>query len=115
MECLPAVLKVAISRKMMEDRKKILSHNTMQETYHFVNKTYWISVMAMLVLGAAITLETMQEEDRRRRGLLYGSGGGVILFLIVLSIARSTTALKVVTILGSAFFAGFTVGIFSAM
>ena len=109
------VLKVAISPQMMEDRKKILSHNTMLETYRFVGKTYWISVLTMLVIGAAITIEAIQEEDRQRRGLLYASGGGTILFLIVLSIARSTTALKVVTILGSAFFAGFTVGMFIAV
>tara|TARA_B110000091_G_C13575426_1_gene374167 strand:+ start:138 stop:431 length:294 start_codon:yes stop_codon:yes gene_type:complete len=93
----------------MEDSKKVLAHNAMVETYSFVNKTYWICVVGILALMGAIVVLTTNERDPLKLTGLHASGTGCLVFLIVLSISRSTTALKVVTIIGASFYAGLMV------
>jgi len=93
----------------MEDSKKVLAHNAMVETYSFVNKTYWICVVGMLSLLGAIVMLTVKERDPLKLTGLHASGTGCLVFIIVLSISRSTTALKVVTIIGASFYAGLMV------
>lgn len=93
----------------MEDSKKVLAHNAMVETYSFVNKTYWICVVGMLSLLGAIVMLTANERDPLKLTGLHASGTGCLVFIIVLSISRSTTALKVVTIIGASFYAGLMV------
>tara|TARA_B110000858_G_scaffold147769_1_gene167872 strand:- start:3355 stop:3651 length:297 start_codon:yes stop_codon:yes gene_type:complete len=94
---------------MMEDQKKILSHNAMVETYLFVNKTFWISIISMVALLCAVVMISNNEKDPIKLTALHASGIGCLVFLMVLSISRSTTALKVVTIIGSSFYAGLMV------
>tara|TARA_B110000858_G_C17708731_1_gene429509 strand:- start:584 stop:874 length:291 start_codon:yes stop_codon:yes gene_type:complete len=91
------------------DSKKVLAHNAMVETYSFVNKTYWICVVGILALMGAIVVLTANERDPLKLTGLHASGTGCLVFLIVLSISRSTTALKVVTIIGASFYAGLMV------
>lgn len=93
----------------MEDSKKVLAHNAMVETFSFVNKTYWICVVGMLSLLGAIVMLTANERDPLKLTGLHASGTGCLVFIIVLSISRSTTALKVVTIIGASFYAGLMV------
>lgn len=93
----------------MEDSKKVLARNAMVETYSFVNKTYWICVVGMLSLLGAIVMLTVNEHDTIKLTGLHASGTGCLVFVIVLSISRSTTALKVVTIIGASFYAGLMV------
>lgn len=93
----------------MEDSKKVLARNAMVETYSFVNKTYWICVVGILSLMAAIVMLTANESDPAKLTGLHASGTGCLVFLVVLSISRSTTALKVVTIIGASFYAGLMV------
>lgn len=92
-----------------EGSKKILAHNAMVETYSFVNKTYWISIVWMVSLLGAVMMIANNEKDPIKLTALHASGTGCFVFLIVLSISRSTTALKVVTIIGSSFYAGLMV------
>jgi hypothetical protein len=92
-----------------EGSKKILAHNAMIETYSFVNKTYWISIVWMVSLLGAVMMIANNEKDPIKLTALHASGTGCFVFLIVLSISRSTTALKVVTIIGSSFYAGLMV------
>lgn len=87
----------------------MLAHNAMVETYSFVNKTYWICVVGILALMGAIVVLTANERDPLKLTGLHASGTGCLVFLIVLSISRSTTALKVVTIIGASFYAGLMV------
>ncbi len=87
----------------------MLAHNAMVETYSFVNKTYWICVVGILALMGAIVVLTTNERDPLKLTGLHASGTGCLVFLIVLSISRSTTALKVVTIIGASFYAGLMV------
>jgi len=87
----------------------VLAHNAMVETYSFVNKTYWICVVGILALMGAIVVLTTNERDPLKLTGLHASGTGCLVFLIVLSISRSTTALKVVTIIGASFYAGLMV------
>jgi len=91
------------------DSEKVLAHNAMVETYSFVNKTYWICVVGILALMGAIVVLTANERDPLKLTGLHASGTGCLVFLIVLSISRSTTALKVVTIIGASFYAGLMV------
>lgn len=92
-----------------EDSKKILAHNAMVETYSFINKTYWISIVWMISLLCAVVMIANNEKDPIKLTGLHATGTGCLVFLIVLSISRSTTALKVVTIVGSSFYAGLMV------
>ena len=94
---------------MEEDSKKILAHNAMVETYAFVNKTFWISILSMLSLLCAVAMIANNEKDPIKLTALHASGIGCLAFLAVLYISRSTTALKVVTIIGSSFYAGLMV------
>lgn len=90
----------------MEDSKKILVHNAMLETYNFVNKLYWISIITVLSILCTTLILSQNETKHIKLALLHAESVGAVLILMVLSVARSTTALKVLTILSAAFFCG---------
>jgi len=90
----------------MEDSKKILIQNAMLETYNFVNKLFWISVLTVLGILCTTLILSQTETKHIKLAILHAESAGAVLILMVLTVARSTTALKVLTILSSAFFCG---------
>jgi hypothetical protein len=90
----------------MDDKKKILTQNAMLETYNFVNKIYWVSVVGVLSILCTTLILSQTETTHIKIAILHAESAGAILLLMVLSVARSTTALKVLIIMASTFFGG---------
>lgn len=86
--------------------KKVLTQNAMVETYQFVNKVYWLTVVYMIGLNCTTIILSLSETKHIKLALLHTETGASLLLLMVLFVARVTTALKVLTIIGSAFFGG---------
>jgi len=95
----------------MEDTKKILAQNAMLETYNFVNKVYWVCVVCLATLCTLALIMTRTETQHIKLALLNVTSVGSVVLLMIMSISRSTTALKVLTIVASAFFCGMCIGI----
>lgn len=87
---------------MLDDKKKILAHNAMVETHSFVQKMYYVSIFA--ILGLIVTLCAQKITPT----IPLASAGG---WLIVLIMSAYTTALKVLAIVGTAFFIGIQIGV----
>lgn len=83
----------------------------MLETYTFVNKVYWVCVACLITLCSITLIMTQSETQNIKIALLNIGTVGSIVLLMILSISRSTTALKVLTIMTSAFFCGMCIGI----
>ena len=92
----------------MEDRKKILHTNAMLETYLFVGKMYWVSIVSLLVLLSLLFLV----QDTR---LVRSRAVAVTMTLLTLAVARTTTELKVIAIFAASFVVGITTPILLAM